>query len=273
MLDLSLPICLSLSLLQLLFLLPLGTPCPIAPIAWSVRPASNMDSASADASGHETKSSSGSRAEAASKSRARIARARIAPAGERWANVLGLPTPACTDDVKRVYKQLALLHHPDKPHGDADTFKLIKEAYEVGLRRCLTGWPAAAAKPEESADAEGMESAAASYVHGKAEGKDATKAKVTLRPTSKAAAKEKAKVTLRATGKAAAKAKSEVAGTTSNASTSTSQKRGTTTRGDAHPSAQADAHQKRHSHNLESETDTLRLIQEAFKAGMRRYQA
>lgn len=39
------------------------------------------------------------------------------------------------DEVKRAFRQLALIHHPDKPGGDGDTFKIVQEAYVVGLRK------------------------------------------------------------------------------------------------------------------------------------------
>lgn len=46
--------------------------------------------------------------------------------------VLDLPTTASKDEIKRRYKQLALIHHPDKG-GNAETFRMITEAKE----RCL----------------------------------------------------------------------------------------------------------------------------------------
>lgn len=38
---------------------------------------------------------------------------------------------ATQDDIKKAYKQLALLHHPDKKGGDDVEFKKINEAYQI----------------------------------------------------------------------------------------------------------------------------------------------
>lgn len=43
--------------------------------------------------------------------------------------VLGLKPDASADDIKKAYKRLAQLHHPDKPLGDAETFRRIAYAY------------------------------------------------------------------------------------------------------------------------------------------------
>lgn len=60
---------------------------------------------------------------------------RIMAAGTVWNKVLDVPIAASAEQVKRAYRLLALLHHPDKADGDADTFKRVKEAYEVGLKK------------------------------------------------------------------------------------------------------------------------------------------
>merc|ERR1719195_1048363 len=60
----------------------------------------------------------------------------LAAAGKPWHKVLGLTVAAVAEDVQKAYKQLALLHHPDKPQGDADTFRRVREAYSLGLRKC-----------------------------------------------------------------------------------------------------------------------------------------
>lgn len=49
-------------------------------------------------------------------------------------NILELPPSATTADIKKAYRRLALLHHPDKNNNDplaAARFAEIKEAYEV----------------------------------------------------------------------------------------------------------------------------------------------
>jgi hypothetical protein len=56
-------------------------------------------------------------------------------AGNLWFKVLNVSISASAEEVKRAYRHLALLHHPDKAHGDADTFKRVKEAYETGLKK------------------------------------------------------------------------------------------------------------------------------------------
>jgi hypothetical protein len=42
--------------------------------------------------------------------------------------ILGVPSSASRDDIKKAYKKLALIHHPDRG-GNQETFKLINEAY------------------------------------------------------------------------------------------------------------------------------------------------
>lgn len=44
--------------------------------------------------------------------------------------ILGLPKTAAKDDVKKAYRHLALIHHPDRG-GDAEKFKQISQAYDV----------------------------------------------------------------------------------------------------------------------------------------------
>jgi len=70
------------------------------------------------------------------KEKAEESRRRIASAPDAWHRVLGVQQWASVVDVKRAYKELAILHHPDKAHGSSETFQRVKEAYEQGLRLC-----------------------------------------------------------------------------------------------------------------------------------------
>lgn len=44
--------------------------------------------------------------------------------------ILDLPTSASNDEIRKKYKSLAQLHHPDRG-GDEELFKLVKQAYEI----------------------------------------------------------------------------------------------------------------------------------------------
>ena len=55
---------------------------------------------------------------------------------------LGVEKGASDGDIKRAYRRLALVNHPDKG-GDADAFKEIAEAYAVlsdAEKRCATAF-------------------------------------------------------------------------------------------------------------------------------------
>lgn len=46
-------------------------------------------------------------------------------------SILGCSKGATADEIKKAYKKLALLHHPDKTNGNDEMFKKINEAYSV----------------------------------------------------------------------------------------------------------------------------------------------
>jgi molecular chaperone DnaJ len=48
----------------------------------------------------------------------------------QYYQVLGLNQNASQEEIKKAYKKLALIHHPDKG-GSEDTFKRISEAYQI----------------------------------------------------------------------------------------------------------------------------------------------
>lgn len=52
--------------------------------------------------------------------------------------ILGLPEGATEAEIKRAYRRLAALHHPDRG-GDAEAFTRVRRAYEHALkpRKCL----------------------------------------------------------------------------------------------------------------------------------------
>ena len=53
---------------------------------------------------------------------------------EDYYNVLGVDENASQDEIKKAYRKLSLIHHPDKNQGnlDAETkFKKINEAYQI----------------------------------------------------------------------------------------------------------------------------------------------
>lgn len=52
---------------------------------------------------------------------------------ENLYNILGVPPTASTEDIKKAYRSLAMLHHPDRnPHASAEIrFNAIKTAYEL----------------------------------------------------------------------------------------------------------------------------------------------
>ena len=45
-------------------------------------------------------------------------------------DILGVPSNASMEQIKKQYRKLSLEHHPDRPNGNAAKFKEINEAYE-----------------------------------------------------------------------------------------------------------------------------------------------
>ena len=52
------------------------------------------------------------------------------PDGENYYAILGAGKTASQDEIERLYKRLAMQHHPDRG-GDAEEMKAINEAYRV----------------------------------------------------------------------------------------------------------------------------------------------
>jgi len=50
---------------------------------------------------------------------------------EKYYKILGLPTTAGEAEIKKHYRKLVFIHHPDKNGGDETQFIAIKEAYEI----------------------------------------------------------------------------------------------------------------------------------------------
>lgn len=46
-------------------------------------------------------------------------------------NILGVPSSATQDEIKRAFRKQARQHHPDRAGGDEESFKKINEAYQV----------------------------------------------------------------------------------------------------------------------------------------------
>lgn len=97
------------------------------------------------------------------------------------------------DEVKKAFRQLALLHHPDKPDGDGDTFKLVQEAYVVGMRRCAKHPSKIKVQPAESQGCTATQHTAPEQPTAKAKTKAKAKGKAPDKVRAKAKAKGKSK--------------------------------------------------------------------------------
>merc|ERR1712224_483782 len=65
---------------------------------------------------------------------------RISSAGCAWHEVLGVSPAAYQDEVKKAFRELALMHHPDKSVDYCDlTFRRVQEAYQRGMRMAPAG--------------------------------------------------------------------------------------------------------------------------------------
>jgi DnaJ-class molecular chaperone len=45
-------------------------------------------------------------------------------------DILGVSTSACKDEIKKAFRKLALVYHPDKSTGDRNKYEQIQEAYQ-----------------------------------------------------------------------------------------------------------------------------------------------
>ena len=50
---------------------------------------------------------------------------------KNYYDILQIPKNSTQTDIKKAYRKLALLYHPDKPNGSEDKFKEISEAYDT----------------------------------------------------------------------------------------------------------------------------------------------
>ncbi|CAJ1372121.1 unnamed protein product [Effrenium voratum] len=84
-------------------------------------------------------------------------RRRIAEASS-WQQVLGVTSTCPESELKKAYRTLALLHHPDKATSEAAaTFRAVQRAYEEGLAQQREAKAASLAKPNEVVEASDSE--------------------------------------------------------------------------------------------------------------------
>eukprot|EP00973_Karenia_brevis_P055211 7677032-Karenia_brevis.AAC.1 len=53
-----------------------------------------------------------------------------------WSTVLNVSPDAGEESIKRAYRDLSLLHHPDKG-GDKELFQAVRQAYEQAFQSCI----------------------------------------------------------------------------------------------------------------------------------------
>ena len=53
------------------------------------------------------------------------------PSVETHYHVLGVKPDATPDEIRKAYRRLSLMFHPDRSQGDVEKYQTINEAYEV----------------------------------------------------------------------------------------------------------------------------------------------
>lgn len=49
-------------------------------------------------------------------------------------NILGIKHPATELDIKKAYRRLSMIHHPDKPTGSEEAFIRLEKCYSVAMK-------------------------------------------------------------------------------------------------------------------------------------------
>lgn len=55
------------------------------------------------------------------------------PAPEQWFTILGVKATATRDEIEQAFRRLAMIHHPDRPGGDAVAMSRLNDARARGL--------------------------------------------------------------------------------------------------------------------------------------------
>lgn len=50
-------------------------------------------------------------------------------------SILGIQRSATTEEIKKAFRKLAMIHHPDRPGGEHKKFLEIKSAYETCIKQ------------------------------------------------------------------------------------------------------------------------------------------